>query len=489
MRGPPLDLLVIETFSWSPHLETAGEICLAEHAAGAAVGFVFLHVDNPDADISAPRLSRRIGRYTRRKAGRLQALLADRGVVQVPEPRLPRRCRHDAARFGRSRVADLADLQALTYQGAALGAGAASSLVLNTCDSDPDLRANRALVARYLRSAALVYEATQLLLERVRPTAVMVFNGRFACTRPIVEAARRAGVPCSFHERGATFEHYEIFRRPPHDFAYLRDCVRAAWTEAGPDRERIAESFFRRSRSGQVLDWLDFTEGQQRGRVPARGDRRRLVYFSSSDDEFTGAGDLLDHPLFGSQREAVQFLVDWVATQPDAELIIRVHPYVLQKAARDRDWWTALQGGRVRVEGPDSPTDSYALAESADAVLTYSSTIGIEAAMLGRPVILLGDSAYRGFGCVHEPANREDLLSLLSRSDLSALPREACLPYGYYRMTHGRRFRYYEPDTLFRGRFLGVDLDAEADLRSRLRNSWLGTAVRALRARRTAVTA
>jgi len=73
-----LDLLAIETFSFTPHLETSGEICINERLAGSSVGFVFIYVDNPDDDPCSPLLAP-LGRHKRKKVDKLQWLLLPRG--------------------------------------------------------------------------------------------------------------------------------------------------------------------------------------------------------------------------------------------------------------------------------------------------------------------------------------------------------------------------------------------------------------------------
>jgi hypothetical protein len=52
----------------------------------------------------------------------------------------------------------------------------------------------------------------------------------------------------------------------------------------------------------------------------------------------------------------------------------------------------------VRVIGADDPQSSYPLIAASDAVLTFTSTTGLEAALLGKPVIVSGTTHYRDKG-------------------------------------------------------------------------------------------
>jgi fructose-specific component phosphotransferase system IIB-like protein len=155
--------------------------------------------------------------------------------------------------------------------------------------------------------------------------------------------------------------------------------------------------------------------------------------------------------------------VNWTRDQPDAELVIRLHPSLQNKPESDLRYWDPLDGRNVVVVRPESEVDSYALAESADLVITYGSTMGVEAAFLGKPVLSLCDTEYCGLDIVYEPQTSEEVLALLGQSFLPPKPRNNCLPYGYYFLTFGIPFRFYQPESLFEGSFMGTKLSMEPD--------------------------
>jgi hypothetical protein len=452
------DLLAIEAFTFTPHLETAGEICVQEARAGQRVAFAYVAVDNPDDEL--PRRVRLRGGSTHRKARTLQRLLRQEGVA-TPSPRLSRSRRRDAVRFSHSRPSTLEELKALQYRGASLGLGVASSLISKVGDPQPNLAEEAARIQRYLLAAALVYDSSLSLIEAIRPKRILVFNGRFACSKPVVEAAKTTGVPYLLHERGATYERYAVFEQSVHKFAHTRQKIREAWKAAPSNAEHIAREFFRRRQAGDGVGWLSYTKDQRPGLVPERSACRRLVYFSSSDDEYAAVGDDFQDAIFVSQREAISFLIDWVATRDAHELVIRVHPHMKSKAARVRRWWDGLQGANVTLIPSGDATDSYALAQSADVVLTYCSTMGAESAFMSRPVIVLGDATYRELGCVYEPESPDAVRELLSRDELPPRSSDACLPFGYYYATYGKPYEFYSPRSLFTGSFLGTVLSPE----------------------------
>lgn len=442
------------------------------------MGFVFVDVDNPDDELQPGK--RRLGGRKSRKVSAFKRLLSAQGVPLLDAPRLPRSMYNDVVAFSKQMPATIADLKRLSYKGAALGLGAASSLISRTGDTEPDIRVFQDHTRRYLEAAALVYESAYLLIRQHRPKAVLVFNGRFACSKAIAEAARQLQQVCLFHERGATFDRFEVSDKPTHDSAHIRQCIRQSWEQALSGREEIGRAYFHRRRAGDGIGWVSFVDGQIGGSVPPRKENQRLVYFSSSDDEYAAISDLIQHRLFKSQRHAVRFLIEWVEQQSGVELVIRVHPHLQHKSGRDNEWWNSLHGVNVTLVPSSAETDSYALAESANAVLTYGSTMGVESAFLGKPVILLGDSLYSGFDCVYEPATLDELQSLLALPALKPLPPENCLPYGHYYLTFGRPYHFYQPTGLLKGTFMGVELSAEPELVRQLKRSLPGRLLRKL---------
>ncbi|MCJ7695032.1 MAG: hypothetical protein MUO40_06340, partial [Anaerolineaceae bacterium] len=64
---------------------------------------------------------------------------------------------------------------------------------------------------------------------------------------------------------------------------------------------------------------------------------------------------------------------------------------------------------------PEDKTNTYDLIEITDIGLVYTTTVGLEMAMAGIPVIVAGQTHYKGRGFTHDPINWEEYLSLLDK--------------------------------------------------------------------------
>lgn len=450
-------MLAVEAYSWSPNLETACEICLCEADRGRRVGFAFLDVENRDEYHQWGRLTtlacRLLRRYRLGKVHAIQRILREQGVsvYLVNEQQAgPDRLTHRAAGLSTP-----AQLRAFRFEGASLGLGVLSSLIFHCKSLEPDLDVHGPLVDALLTAAARSFTLTNRLIDEFNPATVLVFNGRFSCAKAIAEAARLRERKVLFHEVGATKDRYYLSDRSGHSASHGRKMLRDDWDRAGPDRETIAAAFFAPRRAGLTLLEARHDDGRTRDLPLEPTGRRRLVYFASSIDEYAAVEDAFDVFLFATQREAVEWLVEWVRARPDSELVIRLHPRMRDISAKERAWWMGLSSGNVLTIPGEHACDSYALAASAHRVLTFHSSLGPEATYLGKVAVLLGDAKYRGLDCVYEPATTAELERIIDDGSLPPKPASNCLPYGYNRVMRGIPYRFYRPRTFTDGTFFG----------------------------------
>jgi hypothetical protein len=128
-----------------------------------------------------------------------------------------------------------------------------------------------------------------------------------------------------------------------------------------------------------------------------------------------------------SMSEWITRTVQYFAKRPDVQLVIRVHPgEKLVPQAKS-------MGTVVREALPEMPShihliealdnvNTYDLIEIADLGLAYTTTVGVETAMNGIPVIVCGDTHYRGRGFTINPSAWGEYFFILEKvlSDLPA---------------------------------------------------------------------
>ncbi|MGB8166693.1 MAG: hypothetical protein WCF18_04330 [Chthoniobacteraceae bacterium] len=145
--------------------------------------------------------------------------------------------------------------------------------------------------------------------------------------------------------------------------------------------------------------------------------------------------------LFPTVEEWLTELVQWVATEPAARLCIRQHPAERNKVTASSDDVGALvrkintAGDRVRFVAAEDPVNSYDLLRTARVVLPFTSTLGMEAPMLGIPVVTSAKNYYETFRFASRAESPEHYFQLIGqaiRGELTVSPEaseEAALVY------------------------------------------------------------
>jgi hypothetical protein len=367
------------------------------------------------------------------------------------------------------------ELQAFTWNGFDAGLGVAASLISLLRVTRPDTVAHRDTIERSLQTTIRLFASFRAFLARERPDVVYVFNGRLAHTRALFRACQHEGIRCLIHEMGSRPTHYALFDNTlPHDRDYFVRRVKAMWEERGRDPQvrRVAEQWYEERAGGVDQGWFSYVKHHDASLLPEGWDtsRPKIVVFTSSEDEFASIGPEWKNELFPRQIDGLKLLCRYVReVRPGADVVVRIHPNLATVNDPEVDKVRALASEGVIIVPPESRVSSYRLLHEADVVLSFGSTMGLEAVFWGKPSILLGPCMYAQLGGTYIPENVDELRRLLSR-DLPPLDREPALMYAYFASTYGERYRYYEPTGVLRGRYRGVDLDAADPTARRFRN-------------------
>jgi Capsule polysaccharide biosynthesis protein len=261
-----------------------------------------------------------------------------------------------------------------------------------------------------------VQRATEAVFDAFEPDVVFLLNGLFGAERAIRELALTRGI-----------------RAPTYEVAPRAGALVLSQDAAAPDFD---------------LDQLWATVGdkplsdRQRSEVVAMlNDRARGVgahesYYDRPEDD----PDVLRRRLGLHDRQPVVSLFtnvtwdtatighdigftsmfDWVehavrlTSRTDRVLVVRIHPAEGRWGTRDdiQGTITSRLGeipANVRFVSAQDALSSYALLDISDLLLTYTTTIGLEAAARGKRVAVAGDTHYRGRGFTMDVSGPADL--------------------------------------------------------------------------------
>ena len=358
----------------------------------------------------------------------------------------------------------VAQLKRYRVDGFDIGDAAMSSLVRHLRDADFDLAEHSGLLQALLRTAYDVFASVSEYLRTNVVDRFYVFNSRFASTRGAMRACQRQGVECMVHERGCDIQHFHLYPNTfPHDREFVDADIRRHWhAAANPNNaELIATAWYRNKAVGIEGHLNSFVTGQHADLLPERWSaaERNIVIFTSSEDEFVAVGEGWENPLYASELEGVRAIVRSLRdVTHELRIWVRVHPNLTGIENRQTRGLRELNAPFLTVIPADSPVSTYAMLRNSEKVLTFGSTIGIEAVFWRVPSILAGMSFYRDMGGTYNPTSHVELMELLNAS---LVPKEsdAALRYGYYQASFGIPFEYAEATGFIKGTFKGKGFD------------------------------
>jgi hypothetical protein len=263
----------------------------------------------------------------------------------------------------------------------------------------------------FLRSARRIAEAATAAIDLHQPDQVLLLNGLFLFESIVAELCRQRGLSFVTYERALMLDTFVFARDEIAGFYRVDD----AWEHlsgvplTSEERSQVTSHFAARRTGSGVSDnyWSTVRAAD------AFSDR-----YSSRAVLFTNL--VWDSAVIG-QDLAFPSIVDWIvaavehfATSPDNELVIRVHPAEVKLSGREsRELMADALRRRIPslppnvvVIPPDDPISSYELMEQADFGLVYSSTTGLEMALLGKPVLVAAQTHYRGKGFTIDVTDR-----------------------------------------------------------------------------------
>ncbi len=302
----------------------------------------------------------------------------------------------------------------------------------------------RSLYRKYILSANRVAEEFSSLLNHAIPQAVVLFNGQFFPEATARWVALQHGIRTITHEVGlqpfsAYFTPGEATAYPlhvPDDFelsasqnerldAYLSQRFQGQFSMAGvrfwPEMKGLDESFINKAAGYKQI-------------VPVFTN----VIFDTSQPH--------SNVVFPHMFAWLDQVLDIVHNHPDTLFVIRAHPDEARpgKASQESvSQWFAQNNAESLLNlifvDSDQPLSSYELIQKSKFVMVYNSTIGLEASIMGMPVLCAGRARFTQLPTVFFPTTIE-----LFRQQAEEFLTDQAIPIPPEFKPNARRFLYYQ---------------------------------------------
>ena len=190
---------------------------------------------------------------------------------------------------------NITSLRNYKYKNFYLGRGVASSLISYFQNVNLDLLKNINLVKSLLFSSAMVFERCKRIIEIEKPTTIITFNGRFSISLPILLLAKKFNIKLLRHERGSSFNKFEIFAEDIHNPNNQQKAIFNYWKKKDKNRFKIGRKFFydrrfdKKKGLGINLGY-SYVKNQKENYlrediVKLSYNKRLIAYFTSTDHE------------------------------------------------------------------------------------------------------------------------------------------------------------------------------------------------------------
>jgi hypothetical protein len=230
---------------------------------------------------------------------------------------------------------------------------------------------------------------------RHKPFEIILFNGRWPDQVGINEVARKYKIPTNHIEAGfptTSRWFYEKFQT--NDLRAIDQYLKQSFenTPDLDDKESFASAWAQLQANSVTEN--PYLRKQQRIDTAEKKTHSSCAIFTSSIDEFY-SNLPFDDCGWGTQENAIRRIVTAVESQK-IDVTVRLHPNLGNKSWVDViSTYIEFKSLNCRVIYPWESHSSYNLIDSSDLVMTWGSTIGLEAAYSGKRVAFFGPTIYR----------------------------------------------------------------------------------------------
>lgn len=352
-----------------------------------------------------------------------------------------------------------------------LGQAVASSLISFLREAHPNLENLQQRIKDMLIDSFGIYQRAKELLKNICPDLLYIHNGRHNIIRPVLRAAQNLGISLISKDSISYEKYYTVKNSFIQDLEKSKENIRDIWSNIN-DKEvkcQKAEDWYKFRSGRKIYDWKRFTELQNPDLLPDKFDssKKNITIFNSSEDEFE-ALELWNDTLFEKQIDAIKFILENFQDNK-YHFYIRIHPFLKGINNSQIIELYNLKYLNLTIISAESDVSTYNLLKKSDLIISFGSTVGVEAVYWGKPSILIGRAFYEDLNVNYIPKSKKELLALIS-SELKAHDKKGAVIYACWEIERGIKFKNYNAYKL--SVFDGKDFSAKSTENSQMEETY-----------------
>ena len=311
------------------------------------------------------------------------------------------------------------ELQKLKYDRAPVGEhGYASALRFFARGDLEGEEYGEEILRKYVEGACVSYKAFSNIFKTGHYHSTIVHHGIYTPQGLCVYAAKQHGVDVvtwikSYREQTFLFSHNDTYHHT------MLEEPETEWSEFELNRNarKRVQEYIASRRDGE-RDWISFNKSPIKPATKEFDDIECLLLTSVLWDAQVHYKANLFEGILDWTLKTIEF---WIKENKKGTLCIRVHPaevtgYIQsrQKVSEEIHAKFPNLPDNIRIIPAEDTTSTYDLIERCQYVSAYSTKTAIEAAMMGKPVVVCGDAWVRNKGISIDPKSEEHYFRILS---------------------------------------------------------------------------
>lgn len=281
---------------------------------------------------------------------------------------------------------------------------------------DKDSQAGRLYELRLQRNEQAAYAAL-IWFETNKPDIALIGNGSILELGAVYQVTRYLGIPVVTFEFGE--QHQRIWLAQ--NTEVMQQNTDSLWEQQ--KKQPLNEKQWEKIKSlyssrRQANLWENFSrrwqgapnQGGVQVKTDLRLDTRPIILLAAN---VIGDSLTLGRQIFSSNMtDWLKDTIHYYSTHDEFQLVIRVHPgekYTKGPSVADivRDTVSPIPD-HIHLISAEATINTYDLIDIATLGLVYTTTVGMEMAMSGLPVVVSGKTHYRGKGFTFDPTTWQD---------------------------------------------------------------------------------
>lgn len=329
------------------------------------------------------------------------------------------------------------NIKSLIYRGTDIYECAAASTrkylkiyTLNTSDQEI-----RRIFENFLYGGILIADATKELLDSYNIEITVVNEGSYIQGKVPLDISEKEGVKV-YHQANGYQRGKLLFGRPDNrhhmpQFSDSRVTDKVVNTKLSERQNKLLDSLIQKRKGGDITPTTNNDLSVEKKDSHMIGVFSHLMWDSSLEPE---------QAIYENIYDWLGETIEVASQKEDTRFIIKAHPWEEARGTNESTGgWIEENHSplpdNIEFLPPDTDVNTYALIEDLDAGVVYASTVGLEMALDGVPVLVGGYPPYHGFGITHDPSNKSEYREKLQNIEN--------LKHGGERQKRARRFAYF----------------------------------------------